>query len=157
MPQRDDYKKWFNEALEIEDEFDLVQALEDLCFDAESFYEEGDKEKAKFLFKQLITLDEDNDLYYTCIETAREYLIKMKEIKLDSLDKIIEKLEKEYRNLSDYDKILAISKTLHREYYKRKGALKAALEYLEKAEKIKPLSKKDRHYKAELLQAIKED
>jgi hypothetical protein len=76
-----DYKNWFKEAMAIKDEFERVQVLEDLCFDAEGYYEEGDTEKSKYLFKQLITLDEYNDLHDTCIETAREYLTKLGEIK----------------------------------------------------------------------------
>lgn len=143
MSENLDYKKWFEEASLIKDEIERSQAYDDLAYDAEGYYEKGEIEKARFLFEQLMSLGDDNDLYQVAYDTAKEYLEKINGQGSSVLEDVVEKLEKEYVDLPAGYKEVAIAKILYRDYSENKKFLKVALEFFEKSQQHIALSKKD--------------
>lgn len=145
-----DAKKHFDEAVGIADPVARSQALGDLCFDAESFAKNGDTATAIVLFELLSTLDRNDDLLLPYVQSAEEHLIQLGKRKQQSLEDVVRNLQDRFAALSDYDRNMAIAKTLVRDFPRRQKAITLAREFVTMAADVQSLTRKDQRFNAEL-------
>src|SRR5206468_3783244 len=110
------------------------------AFDAEQLAATGNREEAIEIFELLATLDRYDDLLAPAFESADEHLIALGARSEPDVSGIAEKLHDQFKNLSEFDRLLAVAKTLVRANGKRPAAWMIARDLLEKAERIRPLT-----------------
>ncbi len=148
-------RRHFDEALANPDPVERAQEICDLAFDAEQLAVAGKREEAIEIFKLLATLDRYDDLLAPAFESADEHLVTLGARKEPDVGDIAEKLHERFKNLSEFDRLLAVAKTLVRENSKRPVAWIIAWDLLEKAERIRPITNnKDRGFKVEVLKHL---
>ena len=135
---------------ECNDPGEIMASLGDICFDAECYYDSGDRELARAIFSEIWRLDQYSDYYAHARSIARGFLIKLGEIKLPSVDEVIASIVDTYGSLSEKEQYILLAKKLSGEYGEIEGAHRKASEYLELAEEISPLSKIELKLKAKL-------
>lgn len=146
-------RSFFDEALAIPDAVERAQAMWDLAFDAEQLALAGRRAEALELFELLATLDRYDDLLHPAIESADEHLVSLGARTLPAIDGIVQGLRTKFEHLGEFQCLLAVAKTLVREYGKRRKQVWAiAKDLLSAAEKIQPLGAKDLRFHAEVLQ-----
>lgn len=143
-------KEYFDDSASITDPVERAQAIGDFCFDAEKCAAEGDTATAIEMFELILTLDRYDDLLLHCIQTAEQQLIQLGARQLPSIESVIEDLTARFQKLPEYERNMALAKTLHRDMSDNADALARARQFLASAEAIRPLSTKDLRFKAEL-------
>ena len=148
-------REMFEEALAITDPVERAEEIGDLTFHAMQLAAAGERENAIEIFELLATLDRYDDLLAPAFESADEYLISLGARKEPDVSGIAEKLDDRFKNLNEFDRLLAVAKTLVREHKKRPTAWMIAKDLLEKAERIQPITNnKDRGFKVEVLKHL---
>jgi hypothetical protein len=143
-------KEYFDDSASLTEPVERAQAIGDFCFDAENYAAEGDTATAIEMFELVTTLDGHDDLLLYSIQRAEQQLIQLGARRLPPIDSVIEKLTARFQNLPDYERNMAVAKTLHREMPGNAEAIARAKQFLASAESIRPLTPKDRRFKAEL-------
>lgn len=126
-----------------DDPREIMESLGDICFDAESFYDSGLRESTKAIFLDIWALDPYSDYFSHARSVARKYLIKLDVIQRPTLDDAIAHIKNEYSSLPERAQHIVVAKKLIGEYGELENVRAKALEYLELAEQIAPLSKKE--------------
>ena len=143
-------KEYFDDSASLSDPVERAQAIGDFCFDAENYAAEGDTATAIEMFELVTTLDRYDDLLLHCIQTAEQQLVQLGARQLPSIESVIEKLSARFQKLPDYERNMAMAKTLHRDMPDNAEAIARAKQFLASAESIRPLLPRDLRFKAEL-------
>jgi hypothetical protein len=150
-------KRWFDEALAIADAVERSQAMCDLAFDAERMARDGRRGEAIELFELLATLDRNDDLLLPAIESADQHLVSLGARTLPPLVAVVEELHRQFGDLPKRERLLAVAKTLVRDYGRRRPeSWAAAAELFAAAEAIRPLAGKELRFRAEVQRARQE-
>ena len=155
MPKAFNVKEELIRIESLPNDVDRSAAYDDLCFDAESFLAEGQKREAIAIFKALSQLDEANDLFQYSRSRAIDSLEELGLRKRTSLQEAAAKFEKDFRELPEQQRYMAIAKSLFRDFGdRRKNAITLALEYVARATTLGALSEKDNRFRLELQRLL---
>lgn len=143
-------REYFANSVALTDPVERAQANGDFCFDAESYAANGDTATAIEMFELITTLDRYDDLLLHYIQIAEEQLAQLGARQPPAIDSVIETLTAQFQHLPDYERNMAVAKTLYRDRPNNAAALDHATHFLARAEAIRPLSRKDLRFKAEL-------
>jgi|GEM_PF-3895250 len=145
-----DVKKYFADVASVSDSVERSQAVADFCCDAEQCLSRGDEITAVQMFELLTTLDRTDDLLAHYIKTAEEQLIGIGARATPAVETAIRRTLDRFGKLPDYERNMAVAKTLHRDMPANSGAIARARQFVAAAETVRALSPKDQRFKAEL-------
>ena len=147
-----DYNCRFEQINSIPDEVERSWAIEDLCYEAECLFADGNTADAIEIFKWIYNVPPDDDLTAVAYLTARKALITAKVVILPPLSEIIESLELEFSALAPRARLLAIAKTIHRSHLDDyPEATNCIFQLIDQAHQMSPLNINELKFKSTVL------
>jgi|GEM_PF-6067824 len=148
-------REWFEAALQIEDEVKRAEAMCDLAFDAEHMARQGDPNAVELL-ELLVTLNPYDDLLHPAIESAEERLIQLGLRSVPPLDEIVAELHTQFGHMPERQRLVAVATTLTRGRSRYPARWSVALQLLNAAHALAPLTPKEARVRAEVQRRVAE-
>lgn len=150
-------RQWFDEAVATADPVERSQAVCDLTLDAEQMARDGRRAEAIELFELIATLDRYDDLLLPAIESADQHLISLGARTLQPLDTVVEELHRQFADLPERERLMAVAKALVRDHGRRRPeSWGTAAQLFAAADAIRPLAGKELQLRAEILQRVQQ-